>query len=120
MTRKINIIPEAQVSNTEDGYIELTIGPAGNQKTFKAAEFMPGLTLLNIMRMSSEAADEGKSQDTLINIVFDFFNSIFEEEERKAFFDYCLDPANKIRTEDIFDIFNKLFEVYTSDRPTNG
>ena len=119
-TKKINIIPTAQVSNREDGRVELTIGPKGNQETFTASEFIPGIVLLNIIRQSNSIDENSSDNMVMVNMLYDFFDSVFEGEEQERFYNYCADPSNKIQIPDLFDIFTKMFESYTDGRPTNG
>lgn len=116
MTKKINIITQTQIDDGDD-FIEVTIGPKNNQQVFKASKFIPGLTLLNIIRATNLDDD---AESSMVTIVYDFFNSIFIGEDKDAFFAYCADVNNKVSFEDLFDIFTKIFEFYTDERPTNG
>jgi hypothetical protein len=93
---------------------------ASNQETFIASEFIPGIVLLNIIRQSNSIDENSSDNMVMVNMLYDFFDSVFEGEEQERFYNYCADPSNKIQIPDLFDIFTKMFESYTDGRPTNG
>lgn len=122
MMKDIKIVPAGQVDGNEDEDLKVIIGSKGNEETFLASPFLPGILMLDLLSTQAEIADKGDNESgaALVAVAQRTFKAIFDEEEYSRFMDYLYNPKNRISLDDILDIFSQVIDQYSEERPTNG